>query len=72
MYGIKRHKLLCIKQIINKNILPAKEIQPSFCNKFKWNTIHKNIKSLCRIPEMNIRNQLYINDKKRRKPSSKQ
>ena len=44
-------------------IVQYREIQPIFYNNFKWNIIYKNIESLCCIPETNIVNQLYFNEK---------
>ena len=45
--GIKRYKLLWIKQRSHKDILNSrKEIQPIFCNKFKQRIIYKNTESL--------------------------
>ena len=34
-------------------IVQHREIQPLFCNNFKWNIIYKNIASLCYTPETN-------------------
>ena len=35
-------------------IVQHREIQPLFCNNFKWSLIYKNIESLCCTPETNI------------------
>lgn len=44
------------------------EIQPLFSNHFKWNIIHKNIEQCCTPEKTNTVNQLYFNEKKRKKP----
>ena len=54
-YGINRHKILCIK-INNQQgyIVQHRDIQPFFCNNFKWKNKNKNNESMCCTPETNI------------------
>ena len=35
-------------------IVQCSEIQPLFCNNFKWSIIYKNIESLCCANETNM------------------
>ena len=58
--GIKRLKTTMYK--INKQHrynVQHREIQPLFCNNFKWSISYKNIESLCCTPDISI--ILYIN-----------
>ena len=52
-------------------IVQHRELEPLFCNNFKWNIIYKNIESLCYTPETNIVNQLYFNKNKFKKIKNK-
>ena len=48
-HGINTYKILCIKQISNKNTytLQQRELQPLSCNNLQWSIICKKTKSLC-------------------------